>query len=60
MMGPSRLANKDLGTQIALVLECGELITFLAQESNLGLLITFECIDKLGLGVLPFRQTLNR
>jgi hypothetical protein len=23
MMGPSRLANKDLGTQIALVLECG-------------------------------------
>lgn len=50
MMGPSRLANKDLGTQIALVLECGELITFLAQESNLGLLSIFECIAKLGLG----------
>jgi hypothetical protein len=48
MMGPSRLSNKDLGTQIALVLECGELITFLAQESNLGLLSIFECIDKLG------------
>jgi hypothetical protein len=46
MMGPSRLANKDLGTQIALVLECGELITFLAQESNLGLLSIFESIDK--------------
>jgi hypothetical protein len=44
MMGPSRLANKDLGTQIALVLECGELITFLAQEPNLGLLSLFECI----------------
>jgi hypothetical protein len=60
MMGPSRLANKDLGTQIALVLECGELITFLAQESNLGLLSISECIDKLGLGILPFGQTLNR
>jgi hypothetical protein len=60
MMGPSRLANKDLGTQITLVLECGELITFLAQESNLGLLSISEYIDKLGLGVLPFGQTLNR
>jgi len=60
MMGPSRLANKDLGTQIALVLEYGELITFLAQESNLGLLSKSECIDNLGLGVLPFGQTLNR
>ena len=53
MIGLSRLANKDLGTQIALVLECGELITFLAQESNLGLLSISECIDKLGLGILP-------
>jgi hypothetical protein len=60
MMGPSRLANKDLGTQIALVLEFGELITFLAQESNLGLLSISECIDKLGLVILPFGQTLNR
>jgi hypothetical protein len=60
MMGPSRLANKDLGTQIALVLECGELFIFLAQESNMGLLSIFERIDKLGLGVLPFGQTLNR
>jgi hypothetical protein len=42
MMGPSRLANMDLGTQIVFVLECGELITFLAQESNLGLLSIFE------------------
>jgi hypothetical protein len=42
MMGPSRLANKDLGTQIALVLECGELITFLAQVSFLGLLREYE------------------
>jgi hypothetical protein len=38
MMGPSRLANGDLGTQIAFVLEYGELITFLAQVSFLGLL----------------------
>jgi hypothetical protein len=60
MIGPSRLANKDLGTQIALVLESGELITFLAQESNLGLLSIFECIAKLALGFLPFGQTLNR
>jgi hypothetical protein len=60
MMGPSKLAKKDLGTQIALVLECGELITFLAQESNLGLLSKSECIDKLGLRVLAFGQTLNR
>jgi hypothetical protein len=52
MMGPSRLVNKDLGTQIALVLEYSELITFLAQESNLGLLSISECIDKLGLGTL--------
>jgi hypothetical protein len=57
-MGPSRLANGELGTQIAFVLECGELITFLA--SNLGLLSILECIDKLGLEVLPFGQTLNR
>jgi hypothetical protein len=60
MMGPSRLANMDIGTQIALVLECGKLFTFLAQESNLGLLSIFEWIDKLGLEVLPFGQTLNR
>jgi hypothetical protein len=59
-MGPPRLANKYLGTQMAFVLVLGELITFLAQESNLGLLSIFECIDKLGLGVLPFGQTLNR
>jgi hypothetical protein len=59
-MGPPRLANKYLGTQMAFVLFLGELITFLAQESNLGLLSIFECIDKLGLGVLPFGQTLNR
>jgi hypothetical protein len=60
MMGPSRLANNDLGTQMALVLECGELITFLAQESNLGLLIISECIDKLGLGNLLMGQSLHR
>jgi hypothetical protein len=59
-MGPPRLANRYLGTQMAFVLVLGELITFLAQESNLGLLSIFECIDKLGLGVLPFGQTLNR
>jgi hypothetical protein len=52
-MDPLKLANKDLGTQITFVLECAELITFLSQESNLDLLSTFECIDKLGLGKLP-------
>jgi hypothetical protein len=60
MMGLSRLANKDLGTQIAFVLECGELVTFLAKESNLGLLSIFECIDKLGLAKLPMGQSFHR
>jgi hypothetical protein len=57
---PSDLSSPQRSSQIALVLECGELITFLAQESNLGLLSIFECIAKLGFGVLPFGQTLNR
>jgi hypothetical protein len=58
-MGPPTLANKDLGTQMASVLECGDLITFLAQESNLDLLSIFECIDKLGLGKLPMGQSFH-
>jgi hypothetical protein len=58
-MGPSRLVNKYLGTQRAFVLECGELIIFLSQESNLDLLSTFECIDKLGLGKLLMGQSLH-
>jgi hypothetical protein len=58
-MGPPRLANKGLGTQMAFVLECGELITFLAQESNLGLLSIVECIDKLGLRKLPMGQSFH-
>jgi hypothetical protein len=41
-MGPSRLANKDLGTQMAFVLVLGELITFQAQVSFLGLLSEYE------------------
>jgi hypothetical protein len=48
----------SLGTQIAFVLECGELIIFLAQELNLSLLSVSEWIDKLGLVILPSGQTL--
>jgi hypothetical protein len=59
-MGPSRLANKDLGTQIDLVLECGELITFLAQVSFLGLPREYEWIDMIGLGNLLMGQSLHR
>jgi hypothetical protein len=47
-MGPSRLVNKDLGTEIFFVLALGELITFLAQVAILGCLVTYESIDKLG------------
>jgi hypothetical protein len=44
-MGPPRLSNKYLGTQMAFVLVLGELITFLAQVSFLGLLSDYEWID---------------
>jgi hypothetical protein len=47
-MGPSRLVNKDLGTQMSFVLALGKLITFLAQVAILGCLVTYESIDKLG------------
>jgi hypothetical protein len=40
MMGPSRLVNKDLGTQKSFVLALGKLITFLAQVAILGCLVT--------------------
>ena len=49
-MGPPRLANKYLGTQMAFVLVLGELLTFLAQVSFLGLLSEYEWIDMVGLG----------
>jgi hypothetical protein len=46
LMGPSRLVNKDLGTQMSFVLELGKLITFQAQVAILGCLVTCELIDK--------------
>jgi hypothetical protein len=60
MMGPSRLVTKDLGTQMAFVLACGELITSLAQVSFFGFLSKSKLIEKFGLRVSPFGQTLNR
>ena len=60
MLGPSRLVTRDLGTQMAFVLACGEQITFLAQVSLLGLLSKFESIDELSLGVLPTGQSILR
>jgi hypothetical protein len=59
-LGPSRLVTRDLGTQMAFVLAFGELITFLAQMSFLGLLSIFKSIDMLGLGALPMGQSLPR
>jgi hypothetical protein len=47
-MGPSRLVNKDLGTQMFFVQTLRKLITFLAQVAVLGCLVTYELIDKLG------------
>jgi hypothetical protein len=47
-MGPSRLVNKDLGTQMSFVLALSKLITFLAQVAILGCLVTYESNDKLG------------
>jgi hypothetical protein len=59
-MGPPMLANKYLGTQMAFVLVLGELITFLAQVSFLGLLSEYEWIDMVDLGYLLMGQSLNR
>jgi hypothetical protein len=49
-MGPSKLVNKDLGTQMSFVLELDKLITFLAQTAILDCLVTYESIDNLGAG----------
>jgi hypothetical protein len=59
-MGPSRLVNKDLGTQKSFVLALGKLITFLAQVAILGCLVTWESNDKLGVKLLPMGQSLHR
>jgi hypothetical protein len=58
-MGPLRLVNKDLGTQVSFVLALGNLITFLAQVAILGCLVTWELIDKIGVGLLPMGQSLH-
>jgi hypothetical protein len=47
-MGPSRLVNKDIGTEMSFILVLDKLITFLAQVVILGCLVTYESIDKLG------------
>jgi hypothetical protein len=60
LMGPSRLVNKDLGTQMSFVLALSKLITFLAQVAILGCLVTYESIDKLGVEKLPMGQSLYR
>ena len=59
-MGPPRLSNKYLGTQMAFVLVLGELITFLAQVSFLRLLSEYEWIDMVGLEYLLIGQSLQR
>jgi hypothetical protein len=58
-MGPLRLVNKDLGTQVSFVLALGNLNTFLAQVAILGCLVTWELIDKIGVGLLPMEQSLH-
>jgi hypothetical protein len=59
-MGPPRLVNKDLGTQMSSVLALGKLITFLAQVVILDCLVTYESIDKLEVEKLPMGQSLHR
>jgi hypothetical protein len=58
MMGPSRLVNKDLGAQMSFVLSHGKLVTFLPQVAVLGLLSTYESIDKLGSVLVTCSQML--
>jgi hypothetical protein len=58
-MGPLRLVNKDLGTQVSFVLALGKLVTFLAQVAILGCLVIYESDDKLGVGELPMGQSLH-
>jgi hypothetical protein len=58
-MGPLRLVNKDLGTQVSFVLALDKLVTFLAQVAILGCLVTYESIDKLGVELLPMGQSLH-
>jgi hypothetical protein len=58
-MGPSRLVNKDLGTQKSFVLALDKLITFLAQVAILGCVVTCEIFDKLEVGLLPMGQSLH-
>jgi hypothetical protein len=41
-MGPTRLVNNDLGTQIAFILNLGEQITVLAQVLTLVFLREYE------------------
>ena len=58
-MGPLRLVNKDLGTQVSFVQALGKLVTFLAQVAILGCLVIYESNDKLGVGFLPMGQSLH-
>jgi hypothetical protein len=47
-MGPSRLGNKDIGTQMSFVLALGKLITFLAQVAILDCLVTMNQLTSWG------------
>jgi hypothetical protein len=58
-MGPLRLVNKNLGTQVSFVLALGKLVTFLAQVAILGSLVIYESNDKLGVEELPMGQSLH-
>ena len=55
MLGPRRLVNKDLGTQMALGRVVDELIILPAPTPFEGTLLI-----KFGLGELPFGQSLPR
>jgi hypothetical protein len=59
-MGPSRLVNRDLGTQMSFVLALSKLIAFLAQVAILGCLVTYEPIDKLGVEYSLMGQSSHR
>ena len=58
MLGPPRLVKMDFGTQMALVLTRGELITLIAQGSSFTFLSAFKFeLTILDLGMLPFGKS---
>ena len=57
-LGPSMLVTRDLGTQMACGLVCGEQITLVAQMSFLAFLSKLWSNERLDLGMLPMGQFL--